>query len=91
MLEDAIGAAAKSLTSTTLGAVLFLALVGWYFTARALRQDIREVQDELKRERDAHQKTREEQITDLRNLGNVAIAVDRMRDALIDNSLGRSR
>ncbi|MGA1801498.1 hypothetical protein [Rhizobium sp. HT1-10] len=89
MFEDAIGAAAKSLASTTLGALLFLLLVGYYFTVKMLRQDIEKVEAELKKERDDHEKTRQEQKQDLRSLGNVVIAVDRMRDALIDNSLGR--
>lgn len=91
MLEDAIGAAAKSLTSTTLGALLFLLIVGYYFTVKMLRQDIKDIQAELKKEREDHDKTRQEQKQDLRSLGNVVIAVDRMKDALIENSLGRSK
>jgi len=92
-MEEAIGTAAKSLTGTTLGAVIFLLMVGYYVTFKVLvkifREDIKDLQTQLEKERDAHEKTRQEQKQDLRSLGNVVIAVDRMRDALIDNSLGR--
>lgn len=91
MLEDAIANAAKSLSSTLLGSLLLLLIVAYILTIRVLRQDIREIQDELRRERDAHQKTREEQITDLRNLGNVTEAVNKMRDAIVEGYLGKQR
>lgn len=89
MIEEIIGAAAKNLAQTTLGSLLILCLIAFYFTVKTLRQDIKDVQAQLQKERDEHEKTRQEQKQDLRSLGNVVSAVDRMRDTLIENSLGR--
>lgn len=89
MIEDAITNAFKNLNNTLLGSLLIILMIAYYFTVRFLRQDLKEVQEELRREREAHQKTRDEQLTDLRNLAHVAKAVDEMRTALVDYSLGR--
>lgn len=91
MLEDAFADAAKNLNSTTLGSVLILVLITFFFTVRALRQDIKEKNEELKTERLDHQKTRDEQKADLRDMARLASAIDEMKDKFVETSLRRDR
>lgn len=89
MFEDALVEAFKNLNGTALGSVLVLVLVAFFYSMRIMRQDIKELREELKREQEAHQKTRDGQLADLRNLVHIAKSVDDMRTALVDYSLTR--
>ena len=91
MLEESFLGAAKTLSATSVGAVLIIVLVAFFFTVRALRQDLKDKNAELREERISHQATRDAQITDLRNMGRLAEAIDSMSERFIDVSIGRKR
>ena len=82
MIEEAIGDAFKNLNATVLGSMLVIVLVAFLLTVRTLRLDIKEIKQELIDERAAHQKTRLEQIADIRSLGNVTSAVESVKSAV---------
>lgn len=98
MLEEAFKGAAQNLNSSVLGSVLILVLVAFAVTVKLLRQDIKDLQAEVKAEREAHQATRESQLEDIRNLNNVATsisglqtAITRMEDRIADGVFSNRR
>jgi hypothetical protein len=98
MLEDAFSGAVQNLNSTVLGSVLVITLVAFAFYVRLSRLDLKEARNELKDEREAHQKTREAQLQDIRNLNHVASTLEslqtamvRMEDRVVDASIRRGR
>lgn len=91
MIEDGLADAFKNFNTTLMGSVLLLFLFLSYVAVRYLTGIIRDVQAELKKEREDHQKTREELLAAIRNLAPIAKSVDEMRNALVEVSLGRGR
>lgn len=98
MLEEAFKGAAQNLNSSVLGSVLILVIVAFAITVKLLRQDIKDLQEEVKLERQAHQETRESQLEDIRNLNNVATslnglqtAITRMEDRFADGAFNSRR
>jgi hypothetical protein len=79
-----------TISASTIGALLVIVLIAFYYAVRMFRDDIKHLQDELKSEREAHQKTREAQIDDLRNMARLADAIDEMRDRIVDSAFRRT-
>lgn len=79
MIEDAAKEAFSNLNQTLLGTMLFLSWFVFGITIRWLNIFIKELKEELRVEREAHKKTVDTQITDIRNLANVATSVDNLR------------
>lgn len=75
---DAFTGAAKNFNQTLLGSVLLVYFILSVVFFRFLAGMIKEVKEELAKERAAHQKTRDEQIADIRNFANVGSAVESM-------------
>jgi len=95
MLEGAAVDMFKNFNNTLMGSVLVLTLIAFVFAVRFLQSIIRDLQQQLAKEREDHQKTRDAQIADLRNLGHVATSVesvtrsvDRLQTTVVD-ALGR--
>jgi hypothetical protein len=85
MPEQPILDASKSIIDVgVIGAVLILVLAAFAWTVRTWRADIEKLQGQLAAERAAHQQTKNDQISDLRNLARVAESVDEMRRTLMD-------
>lgn len=84
MIEDTIRDAASNFNQTILGSVLVLTIIVSYLMFRFLNSIISELKADLKAEREAHQKTREGQIEDIRTLGHVANSVDGLRSSITD-------
>lgn len=84
MIEDSLRDAASNFNQTILGSVLVLVLIASYFMFRFLNGIITELKAELKAERDAHQKTRDGQIEDIRTMGHVAGSVDGLRNSITE-------
>lgn len=84
MVEDSIGTAIKGFTdaSPVLGGVIILLLISQAVTFRFLNGIVKELKAEISAERAAHQKTRDAQIEDIRNLGHVAGSVDALRSSI---------
>lgn len=94
-IEEAAGEALKNFNSTLMGSVfvVFMVLAGIAF--RFLTTMIRELQEQLKLEREEHQKTRQAQIDDIRNLAHMASSFDGVtrsveRLSVVVETLGRS-
>ncbi len=84
-MEDAIGDAFRNFNNAgLLGSVVVIMMVAFVFQFRFLNKIIEELRAELREEREAHQKTRDAQIVDIRNLGHVASSVDGMRSSMDD-------
>lgn len=82
MLENAAVDMFKNFNSTLMGSVLILAILAFIFAFRFLQSIIKDLQQQLAKEREDHQKTREAQIADLRNLGHVGTAVESVTRAV---------
>lgn len=79
MIEEAFSGAANTLNQTVLGSVLIIGILGYIVTVVILRGDLKKCQDQLTKEREDHQKTREEHMVDVRNLAHVASSVDGLK------------
>ncbi len=91
MPDEVITEAARTLNSSVLGACLILTLVVTFFIVRTLRQDIKDLQARLDAEQQAHDKTREMHLDDIRKTHSLATAIDEMRNSLIERVSGRDR
>ena len=97
MLEDAAAEMFKNFNSTLMGSVFVLFIIASIFAFRFLKGIIEDLQQQLAKEREEHQKTRDAQIADLRNLGHVATSVEsvtrsveRLQTTVVD-AIGRGR
>lgn len=81
MLEESFTGAAANLNQTVLGSVLLIGIIAFALTVRLFRQDIKELNERLEKEQAAHQKTREEQIADIRNMAHVAASVEGLKSS----------
>lgn len=84
MIEDALTQAFSNLNQTLLGTVLVITIIASIFMFRFLNGIISELKSDLKTEREAHQKTRDSQIGDIRSLNHVATSVDGLRSSMTD-------
>lgn len=80
----------ETISTTTIGALLIIVLIAFYYAVRMFREDIKQIQDELRTEREAHQKTREAQLNDLRDMARLADAINEMRDRIVDKAFRRT-
>ncbi len=90
-MDDLFIGSAKVLNTTTVGAMLVIVLIAFYFTVRTLRSDIKELQDQWKQEREDHQKTRDARITDLQSIAHLTKSIENLNDKLVEIALGRMR
>ena len=90
MIEDAVKDAFANFNQTLIGSVyivtLFVAGLGFRF----LIGIINELKADLKAEREAHNKTREAQIVDIRNMSNVAETISDLKDSIRDFMVRRT-
>jgi len=89
MLENIGGAAAKAIfESSLLGALLILALVGLAVVVKFWRADVAKLEARLMAAEEAHQKTRDAHMADVRNLANVSEALNEMRSDIVRLAVG---
>lgn len=81
MFDEGFAGAASNLNQTVLGSVLLLVIIAFALSVKMFRQDLKELQERLEREQAAHQKTREEQIADIRNMAHVAASVEGLKSS----------
>ncbi|TFE98483.1 hypothetical protein B5M44_10670 [Shinella sumterensis] len=84
MPDQTILDAGKSITDVgVVGGVLILSWLALAWVVRTWRNDLDKRDALLAEERAAHQKTKDDQIADLRNLARVAEGVEKMHETLI--------
>lgn len=84
--------AGKSITDVgVVGGVLILTWLGLAWVVRTWRSDLEKRDAALAAERAAHQKTKDDQISDLRNLARVAESVEKMHETLINMAVRGER
>lgn len=83
MIEDAAKDALSNFNQSVLGSVLVLTLVAAALGIRYLIKTINELKEELKAEREKHDKTRLAQTEDLRNMATLGKSIESLRDAMI--------
>lgn len=91
MPDEILTDAAKTLSTSVLGAVLVLFVVLTFFVVRALRQDIKDLQARLDKSEEAHQRTRDSQLDDLRKTHGLASSIDDLRNSLVDSIVRKER
>jgi len=90
-MDDLFIGSAKVLNTTTVGAMLIIVLIAFYFTVRTLRGDIKELQAQWKQEREDHQKTRDARFEDLQSIAHLTKSIESLNDKLVEIALGRMR
>lgn len=91
MIDDVGAGAAKAIIeSGLLGALLILSLAGLAVVVKLWRSDIAKLEARLMSEVEAHNKTREAHMADVRNLANVGEALNEMRTDLVRLAMGRN-
>ena len=92
MIEDVGAGAAKQIfESGVLGALLILALVAIAVIVKMWRSDIAKLEARLMAAEEAHQRTRESHMADVRNLANVSEALNDMRNDIVRLAVGRNQ
>lgn len=83
-MEESIGTALKGFTdaSPVLGGVIILLLAAIVWQSRFYGGIIKEMKEDYKSEREAHDKTRAEQREDYRNMAHVTKSVEGLQDSV---------